>query len=178
MGDLQCRPGPVRRAWQRTLDGDRPWGSIDIRRDRFGVTRCRLVVYPPGLDATDRRRVRVARGWPLWGAVAWVVSEIWARHFTGPSAALAISTTLVLGAGLAAATMAGENRGRVRTVRASVMAGHCDPTSAADVDRLKVLAGRLLDADDRLRGGRLSPAQHETLWWDVYDELSRRAVNR
>jgi len=62
MEDRREGSGLLRRGWLRVIDGDRPWGSIDIRPDRFGVTRYRLVVYPPGITESERRLVRVARG--------------------------------------------------------------------------------------------------------------------
>ena len=62
MDDERTGSGLLRRGWLRLIDGDRPWGSIDIKPDRFGVTRYRLVVYPPGISESERRRVRVARG--------------------------------------------------------------------------------------------------------------------
>ncbi len=108
----------LRRGLLRLLDGDRPWGSIDIRPDRFGVTRYRLVVYPPGISESERRRVRAARGWPLWGALVWIVGEIWLSHVTGPWTALTLSTAAYLGAGLVAVAMAGKRaRGCARWQR-------------------------------------------------------------
>ena len=59
---------PLRRGWLRLLDGERPWGSLVVQPDRFGVTRYRLVVFPPGISEPERRWVRLARGWPMWGA--------------------------------------------------------------------------------------------------------------
>src|SRR6476659_5562080 len=92
--------GLLRRGWSRLLDGDRVWGAIEIRPDRFGVTRYRLVVFPPGISESERRRVRVARGWVLWGALVWVFCEISLSHTTGPWTALAISAAIYLGLGL------------------------------------------------------------------------------
>ena len=171
MIDVQARPGLLRRGWRRILDGDRPWGSIEIRADRFGVKRYRLVVYPPGCNDADRRRVRVARGCPMWGAAAWILADVALAPFTAPWTALAISTAAVVGAGVVAMMMAGEPRRQVRTMYASSMVGFDDPVSAAAVKKIKVLAGRLVDADDALRTARLSPAEHEMLWWRVYDEI-------
>src|SRR6185503_14491494 len=88
MHDTRTGSGLLRLAWQRALDGDRRWGSIDIRPDRFGVTRYRLVVFPPGITDAERRRVRVARGWLLWGALVWVFCEILLNQMTGPWTAL------------------------------------------------------------------------------------------
>lgn len=172
MDDRRTGSGLLRRGWLRLLDGDRPWGSIDIRPDRFGVTRYRLVVYPPGISESERRRVRVARGWPLWGALVWVVSEIFMNNMTTPWIALAMSTAACLGSGLVAFTLAGEPRTRVRAIAATVMAGYRDPTSVAARDRLEGLAATLMDADDRLASGHISALQHEMVWWHVYDRMS------
>ena len=43
-------PGLLRRGWRRLVDGDRPWGSVDIRPIRMGLTQYVLVVYPPGIS--------------------------------------------------------------------------------------------------------------------------------
>lgn len=166
----------LRRGWLRLLDGDRPWGSLEIRPDRFGVTRYRLVVYPPGISAPERRRVRVARGWQLWGALVWVTCEIFLTNMAAPWTAFAISTVTSLGSGLVAFTMAGEPRTRVRTLAAMVMAGHHDPISGAARDRLEELATTLLEADERRAAGHISTIQHEMVWWQVYDQMSPSAA--
>lgn len=171
MDDQRTDSGLLRRGWLRLLDGDRPWGSIDIRPDRFGVTRYRLVVYPPGISESERRRVRVARGWPLWGALAWIVCEITLSNMTAPWTALAMSTAVYACSGLAAVAMAGSVRTRVRTMAAMVMAGHHDPASAATRHKLETFASVLMEADERHKRGQLSPAEHEMTWWRVYDQM-------
>lgn len=172
MDDRRSGSGLLRRGWLLLLDGDRPWGSIDIRPDRFGVTRYRLVVYPPGISESERRRVRVARAWPMWGALVWVACEIFLNNMTTPWIALAMSTAACLGSGLVAFAMAGAPRARVRMMGAMVMAGHHDPISVAARDRLIKLADTLMDADDRLTSGHISALQHEMVWWQVYDQMS------
>jgi hypothetical protein len=172
----RTRRGLLRRAWLRLLDGDCPWGSIDIRPDRFGVTRYQLVVYPPGISESERRRVRVARGWPMWGALVWVVGEMVLSNLTAPWTALTVATTTCLGSGLVVFAMAGAPRTRVRTMAAMVLAGHHDPISGAARDRLEALAVMLAEADDRLAGGHISPIQHEMVWWRVYDQMSPRSA--
>jgi hypothetical protein len=169
--DHRTGSGLLRRGWLRLLDGDRPWGSIDVRPDRFGVTRYRLVVYPPGISESERRRLRVARGWPLWGALGWVVCEISLSDVTGAWTALAISTSAYVGSGVVAVTMAGTARTRVRSMAAMVMAGYHDPASAATKDRLENLAAALMTADERLERGQISPANHEMVWWRVYEQM-------
>jgi hypothetical protein len=172
MDDRRTGSGLLRHGWLRLLDGDRPWGSIDIRPDRFGVTRYRLVVYPPGISEAERRRVRVARGWPMWGALVWFICEIFLSGLTGPWTAFAVSTAACLGSGVVAFAMAGAPRTRVRTIAAMVMVGYHDPISVAARDRLEELAATLMYADDQLISGRISAIQYEMVWWQVYDQMS------
>jgi hypothetical protein len=176
MDDRRSGSGLLRRALMRALDGDRPWGSIDIRPDRFGVTRYRLVVYPPGISETERRWARAARGWPLWGALVWITCEIFLTNVTGPWTAFALSTAALLGSGVAAVVMAGEPRTRVRTIGAMVMAGHHDPISVAARDRLEALAGTLMEADELLAAGAISATAHEMTWWRVYEQMAPSSV--
>jgi len=168
--------GLLRRGWSRLLDGDRVWGSIEVRPDRFGVTRYRLVVFPPGISEAERRRVRVARGWPMWGALVWIFSEIWLSHLTGPMTALVTSTAVYLGLGVVATTKAGDARRQVRTMGVMVMAGHHDPVSTALLHKLDTLACALLEADEMLARGEISPTAHEITWWRVYDQTASANV--
>jgi hypothetical protein len=172
MNDIRTDSGPLRRGWSRLLDGDRAWGSIDIRPDRFGVTRYRLVVFPPGISDAERRWVRVARGWPLWGALVWVFCEIWLSHVTGPVTALVTSTAIYLGLGLVTTTVAGDPRRQVRTIGAMVMAGYPDPASRTARDQVENLAGMLREADELLARGEISATTHEMTWWRVYDQMA------
>lgn len=180
MNDQRPGSGVVRTALLRLIDGDRPWGSIDIRPDRFGVTRYRLVVYPPGISGPERRRIRAARGWPLWGALVWVICEIWLSRVTGPWTALTLSTAICLGLGVIAFAMAGPARTQVRTMAAMVMVGHYDPPSRVARDKLEAHATLLIEADERLKQGQISAAEHEMTWWHVYGQLesARPAMHR
>ena len=171
MHDIRTGSGLIHRGLRRALDGDRRWGSIDIRPDRFGVTRYRLVVFPPGITDAERRRVRVARGWLLWGALVWVFCEILLNQMTGPWTALVASTGIYLGLGLVATSMAGEPRRQVRTFGVTVMAGHHYPVSLAHRHKLEGLAGALLEADDLLARGEIWATTHEMTWWRVYDQM-------
>jgi hypothetical protein len=165
---------PIQRGWHRLLDGDRRWGSIDVHPDRFGMTRYRLVVFPPGISEPERRRVRLARGWPMWGALVWVACEIWFTDVTGPWTALVLSTAALVAFGLAAMATAGAARSQVKTMAATVSALYPDPRSAARRDKLGKLALTLTDADERLERGQISPVDHELTWWQVYDEIESR----
>lgn len=153
------------------LDGGRVWGSVDIRPGRFGITSYRLVVYPPGMDQTQRRWTRLARGWPLWGLLLWLLCQAWLSGTMGPWPAFGASTAVFVGSGLAVVMLAGDARNRVRTLVATTMAGYDDPDSHAGRDTLLGLAGALIEADERLDRGELSPVDHELIWWQIYDQV-------
>jgi hypothetical protein len=172
MHDTRTDPGLLRRGWRRALDGDCRWGSFDIRPDRFGVTRYRLVVFPPGISDAERRHVRIARGWPLWAAVVWVICEIWMSQMMGPWTALAISTAIYVGLGVFATMRAGDAHRQVRATGAVVMAGYHDPASRAARDQIVGLAGVLMEADELLARGAISATTHEMIWWRVYDRMA------
>jgi len=164
----------LRRGWLRLLDGERRWGSLDVQADRFGITRYRLVVFPPGISHPERRRVRLARGWPLWGALVWVICEIWLTHVTGPLTALGLSTAALLAVGVITTTIAGTPRTLVKTLCTSTSATFHNPEAEEMRDRLGRLALTLIDADEQLERGQISAADHELTWWRVYDEMGRR----
>jgi hypothetical protein len=155
----------------RLLDGGHRWGSIDIRPDRFGLTRYRLVVYPPGISETERRRVRLWRGWPLWGVLLWIASEICLGQVMPPWQAIAFSTAAFLGAGAVTLIRAGDARIQVRTMVVMVLAGHYDPTATDNRNRLETLAVTLVKADAQRELGLISAIDHEATWWWVYDHM-------
>jgi hypothetical protein len=101
----------------------------------------------------------------------WVFCEIWLSQLTGPWPALTASTAVYLGLGLVATAMAGDTRRQVRTIGAMVMAGHNDPLSSAIRHNLENLASILLEADEQLARGEISPTTHELTWWQVYDAI-------
>jgi hypothetical protein len=164
-------PGVLRRGWLRLVDGACPWGVIIVCPDRMGVTRYRLVIYPPGINETERRRLRVWRGWPRWGALLWIASSVILAGLIGPRTALGISTAALVGTGVAAFTRAGDVRARVRTLRATVMSGYPDPVSRDALRRLNTLAATLIEADDCRQLGLISPIEYEMTCWRVYDQI-------
>ncbi len=170
--ETQRRPGRIHRWCSRLLDGDSRWGFARIQIDRFGVTRYRLVVYPPGIDAAERRRLRIWRGSPIWGAALWVVAEICLQQLMGPWTALAISSASVILLGGVARTMVGETPTMVRTMGVMTMPGHTDAATIGARNKLQAMVATLYDADERVDAERMSPIEHEALWWQVYDQLA------
>ncbi|HTY29225.1 MAG TPA: DUF6611 family protein [Mycobacterium sp.] len=147
------------------------WGSFTIYPARFGVTRYRLVVFPPGIDSTQRRILRAWRAWPLWGAALWVALQIGGAAVGMPETAFIGGTMLVIAAGASTFALIGDLRLQVRSLWAISMAGY----SHADVDEgyalLRAMAHTLDRADMELEEGRISPAEHEARWWRVYDAI-------
>ena len=106
------------------LDHGPVWGSFTIYPARYGVTRYRLVVFPPGISAVERRMLRVWRAWPLWGAALWVGLQIGGATVGMPETALIGGTMLVIAAGAMTFALTGEARMQVRTLWAVSMAGY------------------------------------------------------
>ncbi|MFY9921130.1 MAG: DUF6611 family protein [Mycobacterium sp.] len=168
----EIRPGRLQRWSAQLLDGENRWGYVRIQIDRFGVTRYRLVVYPPGLSDEERRRLRIWRGAPIWGAALWVLSEIVLQQLVGPWTALALSTGVVVILAVVALARAGDMRGMVRGICVVTVPGHTDSDTIAARTKLAALAEALLAADERVDEERMSPLDHEALWWQVYEELA------
>ena len=144
---------------------------MDIRPERFGTTRYTLLVYPPGISEGERRRVRVWRGWPVWGTLLLVVSAICLSQAMNPMVALAVSVAAYLGKGDGAPFKRGVCT-QVRTMRVTAWAGYHDPVSTELCHQLRGLAATLLDADEQRRLGQISPIEFESAWWHVYDQMA------
>lgn len=158
--------------WRRVLDSGRTWGSLDVAPSRYGVTRHRLVVFPPGISPDERILLRLWRSWPIWGTVTWLALETILVNAIGPGPALAISTGVCLGGGAVAMAMAGATRGRVRTLTVVRMVGVDDAMTAELCAELYQLADELADADRRLADGELTTVGHEAVVWRVYDHMA------
>ena len=135
----------TRSRWRRLLDGGHTWGSLEVSPTRYGITRYRLVVFPPGISADDRMLLRIRRAWPTWGMAAFLILEILLVPAIGSVAALWISATVFLGAGAVVMAMTAAMRGGVRTMTAVRSAGVHDPLAAEQFAELYVLAHELVD---------------------------------
>jgi hypothetical protein len=153
----------------------RVWGSFDAYPARYGVARYRLVVFPPGITAGERRLLRVWRGWPLWGAALWLGLQIGGAMAGMPETALIGGSMVYIAAGAITFVLAGDTRMRVRTVWATSIAGYGDPEADRRYSALRVMARALDQADLDLEEGRIDPLQHEARWWQVYDVLDTMA---
>ena len=165
--------GAFARLWALVLDGRHDWGSVEVSPTRHGVTRYRLVVFPPGIDTVERRLLRAWRAWPTCGAALWLVSQIVLGVFLTPGAALAVSISTYLACGAILFARVAAIRARVRTLSVVRMAGYPDERSAAMLVEMKWLVAALRYADDQRAEGHWSQADHEAACWQVYDRLDQ-----
>ncbi|OMC05571.1 hypothetical protein A5733_19515 [Mycobacterium sp. NS-7484] len=153
------------------LDGSREWGCLQVKPGRWGATYYHLVVYPPGLSVPERRLVRLARGWPLWGMLLWLLCQLWLIGEISPWAAFGVSTAVFVATGLVALGLSGGAYHRVQTLCVTVLVGDDDPQSRMARNRLIALAAILLRADEDRDRGEITRVDHELIWWEVYNDL-------
>ncbi|WP_193044769.1 DUF6611 family protein [Mycolicibacterium baixiangningiae] len=154
------------------LDGHFPWGAVISTPLRYGATQRQLIVYPPGITKTDRRWLRLWRGFAIWGGPLWFALQVCLFHVMAPWHAIAAAVGVCSAAGATAFVMAAATRGRVRTLTACVFAAGADPDSAKDQRRLRLFATTLLAAHVHHSRGELSAVEYEMLWWHVYDAMA------
>lgn len=162
----------VSRTRHRVLDGQYVWGSLDIGASRHGFRHYRLVVFPPGVTESERRRIRLARGWPTWGAVAFTACLMCLCAALGPWTGLMASVALWLGSGVLVHARAGDVLARVRTLSVVLVARHHDPLSADRIAVMATVAEQLTHADRLLERHEISAARHELAWSLAYDRLA------
>ena len=159
------------RWFSRVLDGDRPWGSYDVKITQYGVRRYRLIIYPPGTTTADRRLARLRRGWPLGGAVlilfAIMIGDAVSSPYTVP--AVAITTYLIIRVLLS--LLAGPKRVRVKSMSLVLMPVITDEDERRRHNEWKTLTHMLARVDDMLSTGAISPVEYEAIWWQAYDRL-------
>jgi hypothetical protein len=167
MNDIQKHSG-----WLRRIDRGPRWGSFDVYPSRYGVTRYRLVVFPPGISAEDRRLLRLWRSWPIWGMVLFLVSELFLTQLASAGMALVVAAVLAIGPGAAAMVLTTHVRTRVRSLSVVRVAGYPDAATMFAFSELTALAETLADADTRHSRGDLSAVDHEAAVWRVYEQMA------
>lgn len=144
---------------------------MDIRPQRWGSVAYRIVLYPPGISAEERRRVRIWRGFYAWGTAWWLAATAMLSGFTEPWAAatVASATTLLFGAG--AFRRAGSVRNRVRTADVTVPLPNSDRALLTLARHVQEVGTAMVRADRRLREGQITAADHEVIWHRAYENL-------
>lgn len=139
---------------------------------RGGVVRYSLVVHEPGITLRARRLLRLWRSWPLLAASLLVLALV--------ATATVFSPPLVLAAGvlcycigfviLALATRSERRRTRRLWVEEPSEPAASDEVAACA--RIKCLGNLLVEADEDVALGRITPVQHALVWSQVYTDLS------
>lgn len=101
----------------------------------------------------------------------WLVAQILGPLVATPAAAFIGGTMLYIGMGALTFALAGDARWQVRTMSAVRMAGIRDAEMTQRYTTLRILARRLDRADLLVEEGRISPAEYEAMWWQVYDAM-------
>lgn len=157
---------------QRLLDGGHTWGSLTVSPPRYGVSRYRLVVFPPGLSPEDRMLLRAWRTWPMWGVAVFLGLEILLPPVLGPGPALWLAAAVSLGAGAALMAMTGAHRREVHAMSVVRTACADDAQVAARYADLHAMADELAVADRKLAEGQIGAVEHELAVWGVYDRMA------
>jgi hypothetical protein len=162
--------------WSRLLDGAHPWGSFDATVGRYGLRRYRLVIFPPGISATDRRLLRLWRGWPVGGGMlAMLAMMLLPGAVASPGITLVVVAATYVGVGVVLFARTAGVRTGLRAMSVILLAGDPGPREATSFAEWGVLVDLLTTADDKLAAGTIAPAQHEALWWQAYDRLGAHA---
>lgn len=159
----------------RLAEGPSVWGSFSAGSGRYGVCRYRLVVFPPGISSTQRRRLRLWRGWPIWGACLWLTAALVLGVIGTPAvAALWAATALFVISGVIARRIAGHLPGDVRTIDLTTIPGYDLPEGMPTPASIADTLGELRCADARMSRGIITPVEHEVIWQHVYDSMPHR----
>jgi len=152
------------------IDGAHPWGSIHSSVDRRGTTSFVLVVFPPGLSAAGRRRVRLWRAWPGIGLLLLMPTLVVGHLMGSVRVAFAVAIMCYLALGFAAFRAASPGRAQVRELWTT------DSPEEGKAGELRlVLLERLVDAlaqaEIARERGLWGADEFRRTWAEVYDEL-------
>ena len=156
------------------LDGRCRWGGYTVSAGRYGSTSQRLVLYPAGISARQRRRVRVWRGWMVLGLVA--VFGVFATLVEAGAPRLLVITACIgfyVASTVAVARAAGSIRRGVLELTVVSSSLTPDTRLSAESRYLAGLASTLLIAEESLACGASSPADHELVWSSAYADAQR-----
>ncbi|MCV7443665.1 hypothetical protein H7K33_15615 [Mycobacterium paraense] len=158
--------------WSRLLDGPHQWGSFDATVGRYGAQRDRLILYPPGSTAADRRMARLWRGWPTTGAALGLLAIMLLGHAgVSPDEVLAVFVVAYVGIGALLFLRAGPLRVPVRSMLVILLPNTADARGRRSHTECRALADMLVRADDLLASGAISVVEREAIWWEAYDRL-------
>lgn len=154
------------------VEGPHPWGSVQSSFDRRGTATYRLTVYPPGISAAARLRVRLWRGMPTLGFALLLPTLLIGHTLNAVAAVSVVIAASYAGFGLLLFRAASPERSQVRELWAL---GGRYARSEADVRlraQLEDHLHTLCRAEVAHAGGRLDAASWQGIWADVYGQIS------
>lgn len=164
---MTARPLPAQRIADLVgplLAGRHEWGAISATVDRWGRTRYRLSVFPPGIGADRRLRLRMWRALPYL-AVALLLPALVVGHVTGGMGeTFFVAGILIAVLGVVLARAASPERALVRESWA--MGGD------ASLPELRRHLDILCRAESARSRGRLSEDEYLQIWTHVYVHCS------
>lgn len=158
----------------RLIAGPTAWGRLDVWPSRYGFTRYRLTVLPPGASTVERAWLAVWRSCPVLAAVLGFGLDlvVLGAGVDGGVAAVA--------GGVAAAVVVAVVGVRTRRLRPLVRsrAGGVDDCAGvprpvgdmAAIDRWWAVLGA---ADRAVERGELTRVEHELVWAAAWRDLER-----
>lgn len=153
------------------VDGRCRWGSYTVAVGRYGSVGYRLVVYPPGISARQRRWVRLWRGWPILGLVCVLGAFMMMAEAGAPKLVILTGCTAFYALGaVAVARGAGPVRKQVIELTAARSTLVPDSRHTGECRYVSSLAATLANADQALQEGLSTPAQHEMVWSVIYSK--------
>lgn len=153
------------------IAGEAIWGHVHVGYARQWV-RHRLVIYPPGTNAEQRRWLRVWRWLPGVALLA-LSAGAYGASASGLHAAIGVSVGAVvtIAAIVALRHHTAPSRQGIRMLEAWTGPGQ----QLEDVVARRVIctiAGELRIADTELAAGRITHVDHELVWGRCYAEIS------
>ncbi|MES2171979.1 MAG: DUF6611 family protein [Actinomycetota bacterium] len=146
----------------RKLEGRRPWGYFETAVLGRGTwMRERLVLFPPGTTAAERRALAVYRHWPVAGACLAIVLTILLGGVLSPALGF-FGAFLVYGLiiWLSSNVTRQVRHESVQLATLTILANG-NVLTYGNVDSMKAVRATLADLDARMDAGQLSRGAYE-----------------
>ena len=156
------------------------WGILEIGpTDRTGVLRRhRLIVFPPGTNASERRAYRFWRMWPGIGVFASLIVIVLSSLVLTSAGSLVAATAVFVSGFVGAFGPTRSVRRGIRRMTAYTARGNGGIATSGDVVALECAALALLDLDRARDLGAIGPVEYELGWAEIWRRIDDDAVTR
>jgi len=151
-----------------------PWGLLETTVPvRYGWRSLRLMVYPPGVNAAQRRLLWLDRNIPIIAAILVLAAMLVLVPAVPP---LALLLLVPVGAGIIIGVRRLTQRLRlsVRVLSVAQLDIHGSTRTYGDGDLLNRCVDELCDMDRARLADRITPVEYERRWAEVYDALVQK----